>query len=91
MLIAKDCRPVGELLFFNDIYMTALVKKIKYTLKIFLKCMNLLANLNATKRPCLVCIYIYMKYCSIAIKSWLCGIGVSSFVFCFQDFQHFFT
>ena len=31
-----------------------------------------------------------MKYCSIAIKSWLHLIGVSSFLFCLQDFQQFF-
>ena len=29
-----------EVLFFNDFYMTAVVKKIKYTLKILLKCME---------------------------------------------------
>ena len=68
----KDCRAVGELLFFNDIYMAAMVKKIIYTLKTFLKCMNLLTNLKATKRPYLVCIYIYeiLFNCNKIVVAW---------------------
>ena len=57
---------------FNDFYMTAVSKKIKYTLKILLKCMNLFTNLKTTKSLCLVFIYIYeiLFNCNKIVVAW---------------------
>ena len=77
--IVKDCRAVGELLFFNNIHDSCGQKNKIYT-----------KNFLEEYEDLVLLVFIYMKYCSIAIKSWLRGIGVSSFLFCFQDFQQFY-
>ena len=81
MQIARDCRTLDEVLLFNDFLNGSCGEK-KYTLKLSLRCME--GTFSKTQRQEKVLVlfaFIHMKYCSIAIKPWLRGIGVLSFLF----------